>query len=124
MFIKVFIIIPSSLYSLTLSMFLLLHLIFTLLELSSWCYCVIYWDDITFTFVLFGLKTKFVSFNHTSAAFGSLCISFEHLLFFYFAATIDCGIVCILDTFTTTKFVYRMLELLESICTKCLLSVK
>ena len=55
----------------------LLHLIFTLLELSS-SYC----DDMTMNFVLLGLKTKFVSFHHTSTAFRSVSISFEYLLFF------------------------------------------
>ena len=38
---------PNSLYSLTLSMFLLLHLMFTLLELSSQRHCAICCDDMT-----------------------------------------------------------------------------
>ena len=74
---------PNSLYSFTLSMFLLLHLIFALLELSSWWYCTICHDDVTITFVLLGLKTKFVSFDHTSAVFRSPSILFEHFLIFF-----------------------------------------
>ena len=60
-------------------MFLLLHLIFTLPERSSWLDCATCRDDMTNTFVLFGLKTKFVSFDHTSTGFSSISISFKHL---------------------------------------------
>ena len=76
-------IIPSSLYSLTLSMLSLSHLIFTLLELSSWWYCAICRDDMTITFVLLGLKIKFVSFDHTSTAFRLLSISLDYLPIFF-----------------------------------------